>query len=82
VWRIDSPEDPTAAGVELTFDAAPSASTMQTHTIGETTYRYTGIATNDGQGYDCLGADGVLVLLETAASITDGAAAIEIGFLN
>lgn len=83
IGRVDA-DTWTAAGLTLTFDATPSATDMFTNTNGATTYRYTNTlpTASTGVGYDCLGASFIVALTETAASITDGACALEIGVMN
>lgn len=83
IGRIDA-DTWTAAGVTLTLPGSPSATTMLTVEVDSVTYRYgdTLPAASTGVGYDCLGGRYILALTETAASITGGAAVLEIGVLN
>jgi len=83
IGRIDA-DTWTATGITLTLAASPGATTMLTNTSGGTTYRYSDTlpTASTGVGYDCLGATFIVALTETAASITGGACALEIGVMN
>lgn len=82
IWRIDD-EDGSAAG--FTFggvEATPSATNMLNITVGGVTYYLSDIAGQADDGYDCLGADFLIVLVSVAATATNGACDVQVGFLN
>lgn len=82
VWRIDN-MDGSAAGITLAgVEATPSTSNMLNITVGATTYFLSDIAGQDDDGYDCIGADFIIVLVSGAATATSGACDVLVGLLN
>lgn len=77
--RIDT-NDVDATGLTLSLPASPSTTNMTSQALGATTYRYGDWVSLDGT--DCKGADAILVVVETAASITGGACDVQVAVLN
>jgi hypothetical protein len=74
LWRVDN-ADPNGTGLTLTLPASPANTNMTEQTIDGTTYRYGSTVSLDGT--DLKGARWALVVVSTAASITDGACDVE-----
>ena len=74
LWRVDN-TDPNGAGLTLTLPGTPANTNMTEQVIDSVTYRYGTTVSLDGT--DLKGARWALVVVSTAASITDGACDVE-----
>jgi len=74
LWRLDN-TDPNGTGLTLALPASPANTNMTEQVVNSVTYRYG--TTVSLEGVDLKGAQWMLVVVSTAASITDGACDIQ-----